>query len=536
MSDMRNGGVSGRRARRHKARVATMLAIMTSVFAPVGLAGASTKVPPSVPQNVYINSHIGRLSVFFNNSAKSGDSKMKHYTVSAKPGVHTCTVTPPFATMEDCDLKNLQNNVTYSITVTATNGNNETSKPTAPVLAVPGVPEPVAGTSVTRGDGVAVVSWSNSVSDSAAPIKKYVATATPSGQSCTTSPTVYSCTITGLTDGTLYTVSVQAYDRYGASPIYLPQTVRALHWVSVPRQQYGDDQLTSDGTHLWQNANEIDPATGKVIESLADPSIAGAGVAITGVVSDGTYAYANDSNEAISKFNIATDSLVKTTVIGNAGDTGTPGGGILLADGYLWVINASVNQLDQVDPSTLSVLSTSTVGGGAFSITADANDIWVANKSSNSVTEVSASTNTVVTTITGINSPESISDDGTNVWVTKFLGYNQIGNGIVQISASTGVVVATLPMTVAGSVVNGTPAYGVQPVRLASDGSHVWVSTDNGGIWVYVIATGKWQYIWEFFTGLGMTVFEHSVWIENVDGGTFDPIAINQYPTTSTLQ
>ena len=513
-----------------------MFAIMTSVFAPVGIAGASTKVPPSVPQNVYINSHIGRLSVFFNNSAKSGDSKMKHYTVSATPGVHSCTVTPPFATLEDCDLKNLQNNVTYSITVTATNRNNETSKPTAPVLAVPGVPEPVVGTSVTRGDGIANVSWSYSVSDSAAPITKYVATTTPGGKSCTTSPTVSSCTITGLTDGALYTVSVQAYDRYGPSPIYLPQLVRPLHSISVPRQLYGTDQLTSDGTYLWQNANELDPVTGNVVESLPDPSIGGIPAAITGVVSDGTYAYSNDNNWAISKFNIATDTLVKTTIIGNAGDMGTPGGGILLADGYLWVINASVNQLDQVDPSTLSVLSTSTVGGGAFSITADANDIWVADKSSNCVTEVNASTNTVVATINGINSPESISDDGTNVWVTNLLGYDQIGNGIVKISASTGVVVATLPMTVAGSVVNGTPAYGMQPNRLASDGSHVWVSTDSGGIWVYVIATGKWQYIWDYFSGLGMTVFEHSVWIENVDGGTFDPIAINQYPTTSTLQ
>ncbi len=69
------------------------------------------------------------------------------------------------------------------------------------------------GVTATAGDGQATVSWT------AIPgaITGYTATASPGGATCSTT-TATSCTITGLANGTTYTVAVTAENAFGSGP------------------------------------------------------------------------------------------------------------------------------------------------------------------------------------------------------------------------------------------------------------------------------------------------------------------------------
>ena len=71
---------------------------------------------------------------------------------------------------------------------------------------------------VTPADTTIVVSWSTPGSTGGAAINGYVATASPGGQSCTAAASVTSCSISGLTNGATYRVSVVAANIVGTGP------------------------------------------------------------------------------------------------------------------------------------------------------------------------------------------------------------------------------------------------------------------------------------------------------------------------------
>jgi hypothetical protein len=102
-------------------------------------------------------------------------------------------------------------------------GNNSTSRSLVPVLVgslptgPPGTGGPAAPTGVQAlsGDGSAAISWSEPAF--AGTITGYTATASPGGRTCTTTATT-SCTLTGLTNGTAYGVTIVAHSASGDSP------------------------------------------------------------------------------------------------------------------------------------------------------------------------------------------------------------------------------------------------------------------------------------------------------------------------------
>lgn len=72
------------------------------------------------------------------------------------------------------------------------------------------------------------VSWSAPATDGGSPITRYTATVRPGDGTCSSPPPTTSCTIGGLTPGTVYTVSVTATNAFGDGPASVGVTFTTL--------------------------------------------------------------------------------------------------------------------------------------------------------------------------------------------------------------------------------------------------------------------------------------------------------------------
>ncbi len=88
------------------------------------------------------------------------------------------------------------------------------SAPT-PVPVLPSPPGAPMGVSATPGDASATITWTAPTGDGGSPITGYRVTTIPSSDGCTVTATT--CTLTGLTSGTEYVVSVVATNAAGSS-------------------------------------------------------------------------------------------------------------------------------------------------------------------------------------------------------------------------------------------------------------------------------------------------------------------------------
>jgi hypothetical protein len=190
----------------------TVALTTTTTSTTTGTPTTTTTIPnvPGAPTNVQATSGASSAVVTFTAPSADGGSAIFGYTVTSIPGgIVSSSIESPIT------VTGLTNGTPYTFTVTATNevGEGEASAPTNSVTpaTVPGVP---TGVQASAGNGKAVVSFTAPAENGGSPISSYTVTATPGGLTAKnwTSP----ITVTGLSNGTVYTFVVQATNKIGS--------------------------------------------------------------------------------------------------------------------------------------------------------------------------------------------------------------------------------------------------------------------------------------------------------------------------------
>jgi trimeric autotransporter adhesin len=183
---------------------------------------------PSAPTGVSAVTGNQQATVSFTPSASDGGSAIEYYTVTEYPGgVQTQGTSSPIT------VPNLTAGTEFKFKVTATNlaGTGAASLPSNGVVPYREPGKPVI-TSATPGNGQAMVDFTPSAADQRLgnPISSYTVTArqgfnVTTGPGITVTGTTSPITVTGLTNGKNYTVTVYATNTAGNGPESAPSVV-----------------------------------------------------------------------------------------------------------------------------------------------------------------------------------------------------------------------------------------------------------------------------------------------------------------------
>jgi uncharacterized repeat protein (TIGR02543 family) len=180
---------------------------------------------PDAPTGVEVTAGTGKISVSWTEPASNGSS-ITSYTVQAYDGSGaaitgaTCTVNAPATT---CDVStNLVAGTNYTFKVTATSLAGTSVASTASTsIAVNAAPSVPINVTAVAGNASANISWDPPVNINGSALTGYSVTAYTAGNvvsgSCTTTASVETCLIIGLTNGTAYTFVVTATNGIGTS-------------------------------------------------------------------------------------------------------------------------------------------------------------------------------------------------------------------------------------------------------------------------------------------------------------------------------
>ncbi|GEM_PF-742544 len=181
----------------------------TTSVTPTGTAGA-----PSAPLNVIAVAGNGEATISFAPPANTGGSEITGYKVISQPGGITVS-----GTKSPITITGLSNGTVYTFSVIATNSVGDSPASASSISVTPTAPagSPGAPTNVTAvaGNGQATISFTSPADNGGNPITEYKVTSQPGG--ITATGTKSPITITGLTNGTSYTFTVQAINSAGSS-------------------------------------------------------------------------------------------------------------------------------------------------------------------------------------------------------------------------------------------------------------------------------------------------------------------------------
>ena len=161
---------------------------------------------------------------------------------------------------------------------------------------------------------------------------------------------------------------------------------------------YGDSTLA-----------QIDPETTRV----AGATFAGPGPSAV-VVASGFVWVVNAGDATVTRYD---SSTYEGGPIGKAIRVGQQPSGIAYGEGALWVADTGDDTVTRIDPGT-GFTTTIHVGDGPTAVTVGGGLVWVANATAGTVSRIDPVRNEVVQTIKIGNSPAGIVFGGDSVWVT----------------------------------------------------------------------------------------------------------------------
>ena len=171
---------------------------------------------PSAPSGLVASAGDRGATLYWTAPAADGGSALVGYRIVTTPGGLSVTV-PGDRTF--AQITGLDNAVAYRFTLVAANaqGDGPASAPSDEVIpfGLPGAPGPAHS---TQSNDTVVVQWSAPASDGGRPIFGYTVTAEPGGLTAAVPAGETSRLLTGLTNGTAYTVQVTATNLAGAGP------------------------------------------------------------------------------------------------------------------------------------------------------------------------------------------------------------------------------------------------------------------------------------------------------------------------------
>lgn len=274
--------------------------------------------------------------------ASNGGSPITGYTVTSNPGAITCT--SPSTT--SCIVTGLTAGTSYTFTVTATNaiGTSPASAASSAVIVL-GAPSAPATVTATRGDKTVTATWTAAAANGST-ITGYRATATPGGATCSTSGTVtLTCTITGLTNGTAYTVSVVTLSGNGNSGNSTPSA--AVTPAGLPTAptgvtgQKGDSSVMVSWAASSPNGEPVTVYTVTATPGSRTCTTSGLMCTVTGLSNGTSYTFKVVATNAVGSSPASTASSAVIPVAGPGAPTNvsaTPGNASAVVT---WVAPAS---------------------------------------------------------------------------------------------------------------------------------------------------------------------------------------------------
>ncbi len=147
----------------------------------------------------------------------------------------------------------------------------------------------------------------------------------------------------------------------------------------------------------------------RISGSESEPGFAGYGPSAV-TVGGGAVWVANRSGNAVVRMNPRTISVVKTITVGRDPR------GIVFADGVVWVANDGDDVVTRIDTGSGSRTDVP-VGDGPSAIAAGAGAVWVVNRNEATVSRIDPGTGDVVATISLAHRPAGIAVSDDAVWV-----------------------------------------------------------------------------------------------------------------------
>jgi sugar lactone lactonase YvrE/ketopantoate hydroxymethyltransferase len=351
---------------------------------------------PGLPNNVVASAGNTQATVTWSAPTSIGGSAIINYTITATPAAGSPT-SVTVGNVSTATLTGLTNGTTYTITVLATNSIGSGAPATASSQVTPGT-TPLPPTSVTasssNGGSAIVVNWVAPSSNGGAAISGYTVTLTPQvGSPITTTVNgvgTTTATISGLTNGTPYTVNVVANNLVGSSAIasaaglVVPSTTPSAPTLVTATP--GNASIIV--TWIAPSSNGGASITGYTI--TATPNAGSAIVSNVSGASAGTYTITGLQNGTTYTITIVASNLNGSSASATASTTATPFAPYSFST--LAGLAASAGYLDNSGSSAKFSLPVGVVSDSAGSL-------YVADKGNSVIRKIS--NGGIVTTIAG---------------------------------------------------------------------------------------------------------------------------------------